>query len=131
MKRFIILIVTIISMTFGFAQGTEPEWSSPSKDTEIIRQCFSMNIEGTNYKDVMVTLKSTSPDYFFTNKYKVNVLVKDKKGKKIYKKTFKNCYLYIYRNGQIQVGLPKFTQIIIAKVGNYWCGEIKEKEGIW
>ena len=76
-------------------------------------------------------MKSTSPDYFITDKYKVKVTVQDKNGKKIYKKTFKNCYLYIFSNGQVQVGQPKFNQIVISRAGERWFGEIKEKEGVW
>ena len=63
----------------------------------------------------------------------MKVIVKDESDKKIYKKTFKNCYLYIFSNGQIQVGKPKFHRIVIRQswYDNTWCGEIKEKEGIW
>ena len=46
-------------------------------------------------------------------------------------KTFKNCYLYIFSNGQVQVGQPKFNQIVISRAGERWFGEIKEKEGVW
>ena len=62
---------------------------------------------------------------------KYKYVATDKNGKKIYKKTFKNCYLYIFTNGQVQVGKPKFNQVIISKAGERWFGEIKEKEGIW
>lgn len=131
MKRFILLLVASLTMACGFAQSDEPEKSSPSRDTEIVRRCSYMDIEGKYYKNCVVTLKSTSPDYFITDKYKVKVLVKDENGKKVYKKTFSNAYLYIYSSGQVQVGQPKFNQIIIGKAGDSWYGEIKEKEGIW
>ena len=120
-----------MTMAFSFAQSDEPETSKPSTDTEIVRRCSFLDIEGKYYDDVTVTMKSTSPDYFFTKKYRVYVTVQNKKGKKIYKKTFKNCYLYIFSNGQVQVGQPKFDQIVIRRVGEQWYGEIKEKEGIW
>lgn len=131
MKRFILLLMTTFTMLCGYAQSDEPEKSSPSRDTEIVRRCYLMDIEGKYYSNVVITLKSTSPDFFFTNKYKVKVLVEDEEGKQVYKKTFKNCYLYIFSNGQIQVGKPKFHQIVISKVGDSWHGEIKEKEGVW
>lgn len=120
-----------MTMAFSFAQSDEPETSKPSTDTEIVRRCSFIDIEGKYYNDVTVTMKSTSPDYIFTEKYRVYVTVQDKKGKKIYNKTFKNSYLYIYSNGQVQVGQPKFNQIVIRRVGEQWYGEIKEKEGIW
>lgn len=130
-ERFILLLVASLTMACGFAQSDEPEKSSPSRDTEIVRRFSYMNIEGKYYKNCVVTLKSTSPDYFITDKYKVKVLVKDENGKKVYKKAFSNAYLYIYSNGQVQVGQPKFNQVIIGKAGDTWYGEIKEKEGIW
>ena len=120
-----------MTMAFSFAQSDEPEKSSPSTDTEIVRRCSFMDIDGEYYDDVIVTMKSTSPDLFITDKYKVKVTVQDKKGKKIYKKTFKNCYLYIFSNGQVQVGQPKFNQIVISRVGERWYGEIKEKVGVY
>lgn len=130
-ERIILLLVASLTMACGFVQSDEPEKSSPSRDTEIVRRCSYMDIEGKYYKNCVVTLKSTSPDYFITDKYKVKVLVKDENGKKVYKKTFSNAYLYIYSNGQVQVGQPKFHQIIIGKAGDSWYGEINEKEGIW
>ena len=130
MKRFVLLLMACMTMAFSFAQD-EPEKSRPSTDTEIVRRCSLLDIEGKYYNDVTVTMKSTSPDYFITDKYKVKVTVQDKNGKKIYKKTFKNCYLYIFSNGQVQVGQPKFNQIVISRAGERWFGEIKEKEGVW
>lgn len=123
-------LVAIITMAVSFAQN-ETETSKPSLDTEIVRRCSLINIEGKFYDDVTVNMKSISPDYFITDKYKVKVTVVDKEGKKIYKKTFKNCYLYIFSSGQVQVGKPKFNQIVIGKAGDGWFGEIKEKEGVW
>lgn len=131
MKRFVLLLAVCMTMAFSFAQSDEPETSKPSTDTEIVRRCSFLDIEGKYYDDVTVTMKSTSPDYFFTKKYRVYVTVQNKKGKKIYKKTFKNCYLYIFSNGQVQVGQPKFDQIVIRRAGEQWYGEIKEKEGVW
>ncbi len=92
-------------------------------------QCPTDCIEGKEYRNVVMTLKSTSPDLLITDK--VKVLVKDENGKKVYKKTFKNCYLYIFSNGQVQDGKPKFNQIVISRVSDSWFGEIKEKEGVW
>lgn len=130
MKKIILLMLLMLPMAV-VAQSEEPEKSSPSRDTEIVRRCSLLDIEGKYYDNVTVTMKSTSPDYFITDKYKVKVTVQDKNGKKIYKKTFKNCYLYIFSNGQVQVGKPKFNQIVISRAGERWFGEIKEKEGVW
>lgn len=131
MKKILLSFILIIWATISFAKSGEPEKSSPSHDTEIVRRCSHIDIEGKYYKNCVVTLKSIDPDYFITDKYKVKVLVEDENSKIVYKKTFKNCYLYIFRDGQIQVGLPNFSRIVIRRVSDSWFGEIKEKEGIW
>ena len=134
MKKCILFASLLFVFLNCFAQEDEKESSRPSYDTEIVRRCAGIVIEGENYYDAVITLKSISPDHFLTEKHKVKVLVEDKNGKKIYKKTFKNAYLYIFSNGQIQVGQPKFNQIIIRKGildDSLWFGEIREKEGVW
>ena len=134
MKKFILIIPLIFAVLNCFAQNDETESSKPSYDTEIVRRCAGIVIEGEDFFNVIVTLKSISPDHFLSDKHKVKVLVKDEDGKKIYKKTFSNAYLYIFSNGQIQVGKPKFNQIVIRKGffdERLWFGEIREKEGVW
>ena len=134
MKKFILIISLIFAVLNCFAQNDETESSKPSYDTEIVRRCAGIVIEGEDFFNVIVTLKSISPYHFLSDKHKVKVLVKDENGKKIYKKTFSNAYLYIFSNGQIQVGKPKFNQIVIRKGildERLWFGEIREKEGVW
>ena len=83
MKRFIFLLTSFFIMTVAcFAQDeTEPESSRPTTNVEIERRCAYIDIEGKVYDDVVITLKSTSPDYFITDKYKVKVTVRNAKGK--------------------------------------------------
>ena len=136
MKKFVYFLVLflIVSVNSVAQSGTETETSRPSFDTEIVRKCASLDIEGKDYRDVLVTIKSISPDYFFTDKYKVRILVDDEKGNRVYRKTLNNAYLYIYSNGQIQVGKPKFNQVIIRRgilMEDMWFGTIREKEGVW
>lgn len=135
-RKTLFVIITFLSIAYTcYAQEQkEHESSRPSTDTEIVRICKSIDIEGTLYDDVTVTLKSISPDYVLNDHYKVKVLVEDENGKKIYKKTFKDCYLYIFSNGQLQVGKPKFNKILIQRGAIFdklWFGKIREKEGIW
>lgn len=78
-------------------------------------------------------MKSTSPDYFITDKYKVKITITDANGKKIWKKTLKNVFLYVFSDGQVQVGKRHFDQILIQKsslTGDF-LGMIREKEGIY
>ena len=63
----------------------------------------------------MMTFKSTSPDGFFNDKYKVKVTIKNKEGKTIWKKTLKNVFLYVFSDGQIQVGKNNFNMILVRK----------------
>ena len=90
----------------GFAQ--EPESVRPLNDTEVVRRVAIMDIEGQRYDNVVVTMKSTSPDYFITDKYKVKITITDANGKKIWKKTLKNVFLYVFSDGQVQVGKRHF-----------------------
>ena len=121
-------------LSFGvslYAQDSEKV--KPLTDTEVVRRVSLLDIEGKNYEDVVVTMKSTTPDYFITDKYKVKVKVEDSTGKKVWSKTFKNAFLYVFSNGQVQIGKPNFDQIVISKssyTGN-WIGTVREKEGVY
>jgi len=132
MKRFVTILFLVLSLAlFCFAQ--EPESVKPLTDTEVVRRVAFMDIEGQIYENVVVTMKSTSPDYFITDKYKVKVTITDANGKKVWKKTLKNVFLYVFSSGQVQVGKRNFDQIVITKSsldGNF-IGQIREKEGIY
>lgn len=132
MKRIVILLFFMLSLTLsGFAQ--EPESARPLTDTEVVRRVAIMDIEGQLFYDVVVTMKSTSPDYLITDKFKVKVTITDSNGKKVWKKTFKNAFLYVFSNGQVQIGKRNFDQILIQKsslTGDF-LGKIREKEGIF
>lgn len=80
-----------------------------------------------------MSFKSITPDYFISDKYKVKVKVVDKNGKPIYKKTLKNVFLYVFSNGQIQVGKKNFDQIVVqkSKSTDENIGIIREKEGVY
>jgi hypothetical protein len=132
MKRFFTILFLMLSVVLSiFAQ--EPETAKPLTDTEVVRKVALMDIEGQLYDNVVVTMKSTSPDYIITGKYKVKVTISDPNGKKIWKKTLKNVFLYVFSNGQVQVGKQNFDQIVIQKsslTGDF-VGKIREKEGIY
>ena len=129
-KKILLCMLLILPMIVQAQESSEK--ISPSLDLEIVRRCSALLIEGKTYFKVEVTLKSMSPDHFISDKYRVKVTVRDINGKKIYKKNFKNSYLYIFNDGHITVGRPKFTQVIIGKDpdAGIWYGEITQKEGI-
>lgn len=129
MKLRILLILLFFNLTTNlFSQET----AKPLTDTEIMRNVSKMDIEGKEYEYVKVTLKSISPDYFFSDIYKVKVTIVDMSGKEVWKKTLKNVFLYVFSNGQIQVGKPNFNKILIQKNDTgLFDGTIREKEGVY
>ena len=127
------LFTIFATLAFSQSQGDETETTKPMIDTEIERTVSVIDIEGTTYEDVKITIKSISPDYFLFDKYRVKVTIKDKNGKKIWKKTLNNAFMYVFKNGQVQIGKPNFDQIVIYKspFSNSYYGVIREREGIY
>lgn len=130
MKLRILLIFLLFNFTTSlFAQET----TKPMTDAEIERKVSIMDIEGKEYENVKVTLKSISPDSFISDIYRVKVTIVNENGKVVWKKTLKNVFLYVFSSGQIQVGKPNFDKIVIYKndyLGTF-TGKIREKEGIY
>lgn len=131
-QKLLLLLIMLFTVSLSFAQK-EPETAKPLMDMEVVRRVASFDIEGKVYENVTVSFKSITPDYFISDKYKVKVKVVDRSGKSIYKKTFKNVFLYVFSNGQVQVGKKNFDQIVVQKstlTGDN-IGMIREKEGIY
>lgn len=133
MKRILLFLMMLTINIVGFAQNDETEKASPMTETEIVRKCAILDVEGKQYENVTVTIKSKSPDYFLTDKFKVKVTVTDESGVKVWNKTFKNAFLYVFSNGQIQVGKQNFDKLVIAKSSSTgdWIGMVREKEGVY
>ncbi len=133
MKKVLLFLVMLTISIVGFAQSSEPETAKPMTDTEIVRKCAILDVEGKYYEDVTVTIKSNQPDYFWTDKYKVKVTVTDASGNKVWNKTFKNAFLYVFSSGQIQIGKKNFDQMVISKssTSGDWIGIVREKEGVY
>ena len=128
MKLQTLLTILIFSITSNiFSQET----TKPLTDSEIVRKVSKVDVEGVEYENVIITLKSLSPDYF-SDIYRVKVTINDKDGNEVYKKTLKNVFLYVFSNGQIQVGKPNFHKIIIERNdSDSFNAKIREKEGIY
>lgn len=133
MRKLLLFLVMLTINIVSFAQNSEPEKAKPMTDTEIVRKCIILDVEGKLYENVTVTIKSNQPDFFFTDKYKVKVTVTDASGSKVWNKTFKNAFLYVFPSGQIQVGKPNFHQMIISRAdsSSEWIGMVREKEGVY
>ena len=128
-KSFIVFLICILTLP-AFAQD-EPESAKPLTNAVIMRRNVFLDIEGEYFDDVTITFKSISPDYFFTHTDRVKVKVTDSNKKVIYNKTLKNAFLYVFSDGQIQVGRVNFDQIIIYNYDGDYYGTIREKEGIY
>ena len=130
---FMKLRILLIFLFFNFTTSLfSQEKTKPLTDTEIMRNVSRMDIEGKEYKNVKVTMKSISPDYYFSDKHKVKVTILDMNGMKVWKKTLKNVFLYVFSDGQIQVGQPNFCKIFIQKNDSgSFIGKIREKEGVY
>lgn len=133
MKRILLFLLMLTINIVGFAQSDETEKASPMTETEIVRKCAILDVEGKQYENVIVTIKSNQPDFFFTDKYKVKVTVTDASGSKVWNKTFKNAFLYVFSNGQIQIGKKNFNQMLISNssISGNREGIVREKEGVY
>ncbi|MCZ8367799.1 hypothetical protein [Flavobacterium sp.] len=129
MKLKILLIFVFLNINTNLISQ---EKAKPMTNTEIMRNVSKIDIEGKEYENVKITFKSISPDYYFSDIEKVKVSIVDMEGKEIWKKTLKNVYLYVFSDGQIQVGKPNFSKILIKRneSGTY-NGIIREKEGVY
>ena len=94
------------------------------QNAELIRKVCFLDIEGEVYTDVVVAIKSISPDGFFSDKYRVKVKVTDSNGKTVWNKTMKPAPLYIYSDRQILIYSGK-------RANRYEKGIIREKEGVY
>lgn len=130
MKKLVLLLLVSL-MAIG-AWAEEKETRRPSINTEISRKVYLANIEGELYTDVTIKFKSNNPGVW-VDKSNVKVTITDSIGKQIYKKTLKDCYLYIFSTGEIQVANGGFKKLLlIATPGNGKCYvTIREKEGVY
>ena len=88
--------IFLVFLVFHFTTSLfSQETTKPLTDTEIERNVSRLDIEGKEYKNVKVTFKSISPDYYFSDKHKVKVTIVDMDDKKVWKKTLKNTFLYV------------------------------------
>nr|WP_301839379.1 hypothetical protein [uncultured Prevotella sp.] len=133
MKKVLLFLVMLMTYVVSFAQSNDSEKIKPLLDTEIVRKCANLDIEGKYYENVTVTIKSNEPDYVWIDKYKVKVTVTDASGNKVWKKTLNNSFLYVFSDGQIQIGKKNFYKMVILRSsssGN-WEGVVREKEGVY
>lgn len=134
MKKYIIALLLLSVSVASFAQKQQSkDGVAPLDDAEILRRVSVMDVDGVIYEKVDVTIKSISPDYIFNYTYRVKATVSDKDGNVLWKKTLKNTRLYLFPDGQLQVGRPNFYTLVIYKTGvpdDYHC-VVREREGVY
>ena len=125
-------MLTLSVASFAQTKAEEPETAKPMSNAKITRKLSILDIEGTYYENVTATIKSNEL-YYDCMSPKVKVTVTDDSNNKIWNKTFKNAYLYVFSNGQIQIGRKNFDQMIISKssLSDKWIGTVREEEGIY
>ena len=130
MRKTLLLFAMLLAFTSSvFAQ----EGAKPLMDREVMRRVALIDIEGTTYENVVVSMKSASLDDYIKGENKVEVVITDSKGKKIWEKALKNVFLYVFSNGQVQIAQGGFVQIVIDKLSQTddFVGMVREKEGIY
>ena len=130
MRKTLLLFAMLLAFTSSvFAQ----EEAKPLIDREVMRRVALIDIEGTTYENVVVSMKSASLDDYIKGENKVEVVITDSKGKKIWEKALKNVFLYVFSNGQVQIAQGGFVQIVIDKLSQTddFVGMVREKEGIY
>lgn len=131
-KLFSIFVMVLCALSIS-AQEEQPESTLPLTDVVVVRKVNRLDIDGAIFRNVEVTLKPITPDYLINDKYKVKVLVTDFRGKKIWKKTLKGVFLYVFSTGQVQVGKKNFRPLVIWKptLTDGTTGIIREREGVY
>ncbi len=130
MKKIVLFLIIIFPFCISI---NAQETTKPINDKEIVRNVSVLDIEGETFNNVSVIMKSVSPDSGWSTSYYVRVKVKNTTGKKKYDKIFNNAFLYVFSDGQIEIGNPNFIQLMIYKASSsdIWLGIIREKEGIY
>ena len=157
MKRFIAVILLTFCSLSVFAQTNEdksgttkplifcsplifvqsdevkPESVAPMRDIEITRNVSQIDIEGEIFHDVKVEIQSIIEDYPIPFNDTVHVKMSDKQNKIFWRRTWNKVCLYVFSNGQLQIGRPNFNKIVIYKpsLDSKYIGVVREYEGVY
>lgn len=131
MKRFITLLLIItLNAISSFAQDRVETVKSVATPTELTRYIANIDIEGDIYCDVSADIEATPKDRYA--KPSVKVKIKDAKtGKVIWSKKLDGSYLFLFSDGQIQIGKQDLRQVVISRPGEDCAAKIRVKQGIW
>ena len=126
-----ILFVFILFATCFTNNLIGQETVKPSWDVKIERKLDCVDIEGIFYDNVIVKIKSISPDYLIYSDNRVKIKITKLNSEVLLKKTLKHSYVWIFSDGQIQIGQPHFCRIALSKYEGRNYGIVRLKEGIY
>ena len=121
MKR--LLSFAILLLLFGTCHSLEMEeqTSAPLFDSLVVRVVDVIEIDGKMFDNVSVSLQAIPPHYNqidnFVDYFSVRVVVRNRNGKKVWKKLFKRAYLFEMRSGQVQVRKSDDENFVIVVIG--------------
>lgn len=131
MKRILTLVlISLLSVSMAFAQCTVEIIKPETTENDIVRNIDTIDIDGDFYCNVTVHIKSMPQSKYVKPYVKVKI-VETGTGKTILSKTLNGSFLFLFSDGQIQVGKHNLRQIAISKPGKGSAGIIRIKEGIW
>lgn len=132
MKKIALLILLFATIFTDFVNAqTGDGYIRPSYKQELTIPCDVVDVDGKYYLCANVYIQSNNPDFIIT-KPKVKIIVKDDKENIVYKKTFKESYLYVGKEGII-VGTPEISRVVIKRGDSDYAQtcKIREKEIMW
>lgn len=95
--------------------------STPLFDSLVVRVVDVLEIDRKMLDDVSVSLQAIPPHYNqidnFVDYFSVRVIVRNRNGKRVWKKLFKMAYLFELRSGQVQVRKSDDENFVIAVIG--------------
>lgn len=106
------------------------EKALPLNNTEAVRKVKIVDIDGTTYVNAKIYMTTVS---FVDGTNAVKVSIFDINNKRVWKKTLSGAYLYVFSDGQIQIGQRNFQQVLIYRERdtNSFIGLIRAEEGIY
>lgn len=124
MKKILFLLTLLLSCLSISAE--EPEYANPSYGVKVERKAAIAIIDDSTYYEVTATISSSRiKDEILRS---ATVVVKNKEGKKIYKKRFGDNMLYGFSDGTLQIGKGNvLVHLVLKKIDGVWSLLISSK----
>lgn len=131
MKRILtFILISLLGSFIAFAQSTVETIKPENTENDIVRDIDTIDIEGSFYCNVTVHITSMPQSKYVRPYVRVKIVEKGTR-KTILSKTLNGSFLFLFSDGQIQVGRHNLRQIALSKPGKGSAGIVRIKEGIW